>query len=152
MEVERLLECKNDVLAMTGHRRFKMLTEAFNQLIRWYGRARLVPQALRACEIMNELGIPRDDMTVHFLSRGAAPQYARLKRATRYTKAPGDWPGRRPEVVFVGRVNSGKSAVINALLSSDVKVAPVSKTRALTKWLDFFEINSQRAGLPHFML
>merc|ERR1712062_633360 len=66
--------------------------------------------------------------------------------------APGDWPGRRPEVVFVGRVNSGKSAVINALLSADVKVAQVSKTRALTKWLDFFEINSQRAGLPHFML
>ncbi|CAJ1344874.1 unnamed protein product, partial [Effrenium voratum] len=58
-EIESLMELKNEILALTPNRRFLMLTEAFNQLIRWYGRARLVPQALRACEIMNELGIPR---------------------------------------------------------------------------------------------
>lgn len=152
MEVEKMLEVKDDILAITPHRRFLMLTEAFNQLIRWYGRARLVPQALRACEIMNELGIPRDDMTIHFLSRGAAQQYTSLKRAKKYTQVPPDWPGKRPEVVFIGRTNSGKSAIINALFSTLMKVAPSSKTRAWTRWLDFYEVNRERAGLPHFMM
>lgn len=119
---------KNEILALTPNRRFLMLTEPFNQLIRWYGRARLVPQALRACEIMNELGIPRNvswprpmqlgakDMTLHFLSRGCAQQFSCLKKAARYTQTPKDLPGYRPEVVFIGRVNAGKSSMINALL------------------------------------
>jgi len=152
MKVEEMLEVKDDILALTPHRRFLMLTEAFNQLIRWYGRARLVPQALRACEIMNELGIPRNDMTIHFLSRGAAQQYKQLKRARRFTQAPPDRPGMRPEVVFIGRTNSGKSAMINALFSCLTKVAPSSKTRAWTRYLDFYEVNRDRAGLPHFMM
>eukprot|EP00931_Biecheleriopsis_adriatica_P117069 TRINITY_DN92621_c0_g1_i1.p1 TRINITY_DN92621_c0_g1~~TRINITY_DN92621_c0_g1_i1.p1 ORF type:complete len:743 (-),score=162.97 TRINITY_DN92621_c0_g1_i1:21-2249(-) len=153
LELEDLLRgLKNDILAITPHRRFLMLTEAFNQLIRWYGRARLIPQALRACEIMNELGVPRNDMTIHFLSKGCAQQYGCLKKAKRITQAPGDWPGRRPEVVFIGRVNSGKSAMINALFSTLTKVARSSKTRAYTRTLDFYEVNRNRAGLPEFMM
>jgi len=152
MELEDLMRCKNEILALTPHRRYLMLTEPFNQLIRWYGRARLVPQALRACELMNEWGIPRDDMTIHFLSRGAAQRYECIKRAKKFTAVPGDWPGHRPEVVFVGRTNSGKSAMINALFSSLLKVAPVSKTRAWTRYMNFYEINRDRAGLPHFMM
>jgi len=151
-EIESLMELKNEILALTPNRRFLMLTEAFNQLIRWYGRARLVPQALRACEIMNELGIPRNDMTLHFLSRGCAQQFACLKKAKRYTQAPKDLPGHRPEVVFIGRVNSGKSSMINALFSSLTKFAPASKTRAYTRKLMFYEVNRERAGLPHFMM
>jgi len=152
INVEKLLEHKNDILALTPNRRYRMLTEAFNQLIRWLGRARLVPQALRACEIMNELGIPRDDMTIHFLSRGAAQAHAVLSRPKEFEKFPPDWAGKRPEVVFIGRVNSGKSAAINALLSSLTKVAPSSKTRAFTRRFGFYEVNRERAGLPHFQL
>lgn len=151
-EVEKLVARKDDILALTPNRRFLMLTQAFNQLIRWYGHARLVPQALRACEIMNEFGIPRDDMTIHFLSKGAAQQYVLLKRAKRYTQAPPDWPGFRPEVIFIGRTNSGKSAIINALFSCLTKVAPSSKTKAWTRFLDWYEVNRQMAGLPHFAL
>ncbi|CAE7568610.1 engB, partial [Symbiodinium sp. CCMP2456] len=151
-EIESLLEIKNDILALTPNRRSRMLTEAFNQLIRWYGRARLVPQAIRACEIMNELGVPRNDMTLHFLSRGCAQQYSCLKKAGRYTQAPQDMPGHRPEVLFIGRTNSGKSSMINALFSSLTKFAPASKTRAFTRKLHFYEVNRERAGLPHFML
>ncbi|CAE7943351.1 engB, partial [Symbiodinium sp. KB8] len=151
-EIESLLEIKNDILALTPNRRSRMLTEAFNQLIRWYGRARLVPQAIRACEIMNELGVPRNDMTLHFLSRGCAQQYRCLKKAGRYTQAPLDMPGHRPEVLFIGRTNSGKSSMINALFSSLTKFAPASKTRAFTRKLHFYEVNRERAGLPHFML
>jgi len=151
-EIESLLAIKNDILALTPNRRYRMLTEAFNQLIRWYGRARLVPQALRACEIMNELGIPRNDMTLHFLSRGCAQQFTCLKKAGRYTQTPKDLPGYRPEVLFIGRTNSGKSSMINALFSSLTKFAPASKTRAFTRKLHFYEVNRERAGLPHFML
>ncbi|CAK9026930.1 Probable GTP-binding protein EngB [Durusdinium trenchii] len=151
-EIETLLEMKNEILALTPNRRFLMLNEPFNQLIRWYGRARLIPQALRACEIMNELGIPRNDMTLHFLSRGCAQQFTCLKKAKRYTQAPNDLPGYRPEVVFLGRVNSGKSSMINALFSSLTKFAPASKTRAFTRKLMFYEVNKERAGLPHFMM
>eukprot|EP00443_Scrippsiella_acuminata_P085315 CAMPEP_0115383968 /NCGR_PEP_ID=MMETSP0271-20121206/6866_1 /TAXON_ID=71861 /ORGANISM="Scrippsiella trochoidea, Strain CCMP3099" /LENGTH=653 /DNA_ID=CAMNT_0002807309 /DNA_START=331 /DNA_END=2293 /DNA_ORIENTATION=+ len=151
-EVDNLMEHKNDVLALTPHRRYLMFTQPFNQLIRWYGRARLVPQALRACEIMNELGIPRDEMTIHFLSKGAAQQYKCMKRAKKYTQSVSDAPGKRPEVIFIGRVNSGKSAMINALFSSSTKTAPVSKTRAWTRGLDFYEVNRQMSGLPYFMM
>lgn len=151
-KLEEMLEIKNEILALTPNRRFLMLNEPFNQLIRWYGRARLVPQALRACEIMNELGIPRNDMTLHFLSRGCAQQFTCLKKAQRYTQAPKDLPGYRPEVVFIGRVNSGKSSMINALFSSLTKFAPASKTRAFTRKLMFYEVNKERAGLPHFMM
>merc|ERR1712061_600146 len=42
--------------------------------------------------------------------------------------------------------------MINALFSSLEKVAPACKARAFTRWLDFYEINRERAGLPHFML
>eukprot|EP00434_Breviolum_minutum_P021157 symbB.v1.2.018668.t1/scaffold1455.1/size117749/4 len=151
-EVESLLDIKNEILALTPNRRFLMLNEPFNQLIRWYGRARLVPQALRACEIMNELGIPRNDMTLHFLSRGCAQQFTCLKKAKRYTQSPKDMPGYRPEVVFIGRVNSGKSSMINALFSSLTKFAPASKTRAFTRKMMYYEVNKERAGLPHFMM
>jgi len=152
LEVEKIMTQQNDILALTPNRRYRMLTEGFNQLIRWYGRARLIPQALRACEIMNELGIPRDDMTIHFLSRGAAQEYALLKRASRVTQYPPDWSDRRPEVIFVGRTNSGKSAMINALFSCLTKFAPVNKRRAWTRNMDFYEVNRQRAGLPQFLL
>jgi len=154
IEVEAILKRKGEILALTPHRRYRMLTEAFNQLIRWYGRARLIPQALRACEIMNELGIPRNDMTIHFLSRGAAQQFTLFKQVERYSQMNivGDWPGRRPEVAFIGRTNSGKSSMINSLFSSLTKFAPASKTRAWTRKLHFYEVNRERAGLPHFML
>lgn len=152
LEIDAMLRHKDDILALTPHRRYLMFTEAFNQLIRWYGRARLVPQALRACEIMSELGIPRNDMTIHFLSRGAAQHYSRVKGAARYSQAAPDWPGRRPEVVFLGRCNSGKSSMINSLFSSLTKFAPATKKRGTTRCLDFFEVNRERAGLPQFML
>ncbi|CAK0903768.1 unnamed protein product, partial [Prorocentrum cordatum] len=152
LELERMLEFKNDILAITPHRRFKMFTAAFNQLIRWYGRARLVPQALRACEIMNELGIPRDEMTIHFLSRGCAQQLVNLKIAKRYTQVPPDWPGRRPEVFFMGRVNSGKSSMINALFASLTNDAKVNKQKGNTPGLNFFEVNRERFGLPQFSI
>lgn len=152
LEIETIANMKAGIMQLTPNRRFLMLTEAFNQLIRWYGRARLVPQALRACEMMNELGIPRDEMTIHFLAKGCAQQYKQLKRARRSTQAPPDWPGRRPEVVFIGRVNSGKSSMINSLFSTAEKFAPASKTRAFTRSLDFYEVNEARAGLPYFMI
>jgi len=91
-------------------------------------------------------------MTIHFLSKGAAQQYKCLKRAKRYTQSEPDRPGMRPEVVFIGRVNAGKSAMINALFSSSTKMAPVSFTRAWTRGLDFYEVNRQMAGLPYFMM
>mmetsp|Transcript_29310 Transcript_29310/g.67471 ORF Transcript_29310/g.67471 Transcript_29310/m.67471 type:complete len:719 (-) Transcript_29310:207-2363(-) len=152
LKVEAVLkeECIADVYASTPNRRFLFLTESFNQLIRWFSKARLVPQALRLCEIMNLLGVPRDEMTIHFLSRGAANQYVRLNSGQK--AAPGDWGSQRPEVVFIGRVNSGKSSMINALLSASEQVAPASKTRAYTRSLNFYEINRERTGLPHFMM
>ena len=54
-------ELKNEIMALTPNRRFLLLNDGFNQVIRWLGRARLVPQALRACEIMNDLGVPRNE-------------------------------------------------------------------------------------------
>merc|ERR1711972_258498 len=42
--------------------------------------------------------------------------------------------------------------MINALFSSSTKMAPVSKTRAWTRGLDFYDVNRQMAGLPHFMM
>lgn len=152
MEMEKVMDYINDVLAITPNQRYLALTQPFNQLIRWLGRARLIPQAMRACEIMNELGVPRDEMTIHFLSRGAAQQYACIKKAKRPTQFPPDWPGRRPEVVFIGRTNSGKSAMINALLSSKEGVAPAKKIRAWTRTMGFYEINRERGGLPQFQI
>eukprot|EP00438_Fugacium_kawagutii_P007062 Skav227755 [mRNA] locus=scaffold1653:26664:29966:- [translate_table: standard] len=162
-EIESLLEIKNEILALTPplgqahswstqggsalskaprNRRFKMLNEPFNQLIRWYGRARLVPQALRACEIMNELGIPRNDMTLHFLSRGCAQQFTCLKKAKRYTQAPQDTGCDRTYRAIALKWSSSA-----ALFSAMRKYAPASKTRAFTRKLMFYEVNKERAGL-----
>jgi GTP-binding protein len=153
LEVENMMpQLKGDILAVTPHRRFRELTEPFNQLIRWYGKARLVPQALRACEIMNELGIPRNDMTLHFLARACAHQVVNLKRAKQFTQVPPEIQGR-PEVLFIGRVNSGKSQMINALFSAfGNQVSESKKTKGTTRFLQFTEVNRTRVGLPHFCL
>jgi len=63
-----------------------------------------------------------------------------------------DLPAERPEVVFIGRTNSGKSSMINALFSKAERIAPVSRTRLKTRRIDFFEVNKDRAGLPAFMI
>jgi len=153
LELEKLLEYKSEIFAVTPHKRFTWLTEPFNQLIRWLGRARLVPQQLRACEIMNELNIPRNDMTIHFLSKGCAPSFRIVqRRSNKPTNIIRDKPQLVPEVVLVGRVNSGKSAMINALLSQSKQAAKVSKIRCTTRTLQWFQCNQDMAGLPSFNL
>ena len=47
---------------------------------------------------MRIVGGDTQDMTLHFLSRGCAQQFTCLKKAKRYTQAPNDLPGYRPEV------------------------------------------------------
>lgn len=152
LEIEKTLtdEIKGDIMACTPNRRYRELTEGMNQVLRWYGRARLIPQALRLCEVMTSLGIPRDDMTYHFLSRGCVQQYRLSKRVKKTTLFPKDNPQVGPEVVFIGRVNAGKSAMINALLADLEFVAPVNPRRAFTRKMTWYDINYERAGLPRF--
>ena len=55
---------------------------------------------------------------------------------------PEDWPeANRPEVVFVGRSNAGKSSLINAIYGS--KIAKVSGKPGKTRLLNFFSVNDK---------
>jgi len=55
---------------------------------------------------------------------------------------PEDWPeAKRPEVVFVGRSNAGKSSLINALYGKGL--AKVSGKPGKTRLLNFFNVNNK---------
>ena len=54
-------------------------------------------------------------------------------------KTINDFPQTNREVVFVGRSNSGKSSLINALYKKDL--AYVGKTPGKTRLINFFNIN-----------
>ena len=52
-------------------------------------------------------------------------------------------PADRPEIVFAGRSNSGKSTLLNALCGQKA-LARVSKTPGRTQLINFFEVSMQR--------
>jgi len=121
--------------------------QAYNRLIKAFGRERSLRGALGAAGKMREAKVESDHETMEAVANAAVRSVEFLMGAVSMATLPAELP----EACFAGRSNVGKSSLVN-MLTNRKKLAFTSKTPGKTQQFNFFLINGQDIPAHQFYL
>lgn len=124
--------------------------QEINTVLRILGKTRQIQEIFNLFQHMKSLEIQPNEESYEFLSTALVVSVHEECQSSSMRDLP-SIDMKRPEIVFAGRSNVGKSSLVNFLVNRKT-LASTSPTPGHTTQFHFFSVNQDRKDLPSFRL